>query len=84
MLTTSFRIIRLDITSSVNPLYMISQVTLDADNRPVAWRNGDVRFRGGSTDELLDIFTALRRAFDSPILSERELNDRGVKMITRL
>ena len=28
--------------------------------------------------------SAAGRAFDSPILSERELNDRGVKMITRL
>jgi hypothetical protein len=80
MLTTSFRIIRLDITSPGKPLYTITEVTFDAENRPVAWRNGDVRFRGGTTGELLGVFNAVRAAFDSAILSERELNDQGVRM----
>lgn len=83
MLTTAFRIVFLDLTSPGKPLYGICQVTLNAENRPVAWSPGDIRFRGDSTAELLETFRAVRVSLDSEILVESELNKRGVRYVSR-
>lgn len=81
MLSKAFRIVRLDISSSVRPLLAVCEVTLNAENRPVAWKTGDIRICGESTDELKAMYQALLAAFDSEILVESELDRQGVRYV---
>ncbi|OJW23090.1 MAG: hypothetical protein BGO49_28580 [Planctomycetales bacterium 71-10] len=81
MLSTAFRIVLLDISSSVRSLLAVCEVTLDGEGRPVAWKPGDICFRGETSDDLKAMYRALLAAFDSEILVESELDRQGVRYV---
>ena len=79
---STYRIIRLDIASPLDPRHALAKVTME-DGKLISWDASGVELRSNSSDGLLSEVYALMAAFDGAILRESELAVQGVRMVPR-